>query len=250
MHRIFVSKRAITDDRAALVGAEAHKVRNVLRLAAGDELLATDGRGCDYLLKIERMAKDVVSCQVLATKKPQSYETRSQIVLMQCCLSSSKMDQVIDKATQLGASKFMPVTSEKSKFRGDDSHFKKKVERWARIAQAAALQSGRAVFPPVEAIMPLTKAIQMPSKNDKRLLFSPAGEARAACDVLPELLSDLGRNEKVYLLVGPESGFSDVERITAIKHDFIPVRTGRRTLRAETAPFVALTLVLYHLDEL
>ena len=66
MHRIFVPKRAITDDRAALVGAEAHKVRNVLRLATGDELLATDGLGCDYLLKIERVGPEVVSCQVLA----------------------------------------------------------------------------------------------------------------------------------------------------------------------------------------
>ncbi len=250
MHRIFLPKRAIADDRAALVGAEAHKLRNVLRLATGDELLATDGLGCDYLLRIERMAKDAVCCQVLATRKPQSPETRNQIVLMQCCLSSSKMDQVIDKATQLGASKFIPVASEKSKFRGDDSHFKKKVERWTRIAQAAALQSGRALFPPVQPIMPLTEAIQMPSDCDKKLLFSPGGEARAACDILPELLSELGQNESVYLLVGPESGFSDVERITAIKHDFIPVRMGRHTLRAETAPVVALTLVLHHLDEL
>jgi len=250
MHRIFIPRKAIREDRADVVGAEARKVRSVLRLATGDELLATDGIGCDYLLKIERMTKDVVSCNVLATIKPQCPETRNEIVLMQCCLSSSKMDQVIDKATQLGASKFMPVTSEKSKFRGDDSHFKKKVERWARIARTGALQSGRGIFPPVEAIMPLTNAIQIPSECDKRLLFSPSDEARAACDILPELLSSLEPDESVYLLIGPESGLSDAERTAAMKHDFIPVRMGRRTLRAETAPMVALALVLHYLGEL
>ncbi|MBN2208975.1 MAG: 16S rRNA (uracil(1498)-N(3))-methyltransferase [Candidatus Coatesbacteria bacterium] len=250
MHRIYLPKKAIADGRAAIVGAQAHKVTHVLRLTPGDELLASDGRGTDFVLRIERIGPDLVSCKILATKEPQSAETRNQIVLMQCCLSSAKMDQVIDRTTQLGASRFVPVASEKSKFRGEGSRIKSKVERWYRIAQAAALQSGRAVFPIVEPITPLRKALDLPSHADRRLLFSPYADAESACDVLPKLLSDLNQGEAVYLLLGPEAGFSEAENRAAVRCRFTPVRTGLRTLRAETAPIVALTLVLYHLEEL
>jgi len=250
MQRIYLPKKAIADGRAAIVGAEAHKVSHVLRLEPGDELLASDGRGTDFLLKIERMGPDLVSCKILATRKPRTVETRNQIVLMQCCLSSAKMDQVIDRATQLGASRFIPVASEKSKFRGEDSRVTSKVERWYRVAQAAALQSGRAVFPIVEPITPLRKALDVPSHADKRLLFSPHADAEPACNVLPSLLSDLNQGEAVYLLLGPEAGFSEAENRAAVRCRFASVRTGLRTLRAETAPIVALTLVLYHLEEL
>jgi 16S rRNA (uracil1498-N3)-methyltransferase len=243
-------KRAIAHDQAAIVGAEAHHVRSVLRLGVGDELLATDGLGCDYLLKILRVSPDAIVCDVLGTVQPQTPETRNRIVLMQCCLSSGKMDQVMDRATQLGASRLVPVASEKSKFRGDDSRFRKKVERWSRIASAAALQSGRAVFPPVEPVTPFVRAVEAPSQNGRKLMLSLHAESKPAHEVLPELLSDLGKDDSVYLLVGPEAGFSEVERTAAMRRDFVPVRMGRRTLRAETAPIIALALVLYYLDEL
>ena len=81
-------------------------------------------------------------------------------------------------------------------------------------------------------------------------MFSPHAESKPAHDVLPKLLSNLGKDDSVYLLIGPEAGFSAVERTAAMSHDFMPVRMGRRTLRAETAPIIALALVLHHLDEL
>ena len=250
LHRIFVDRSMIADGNAVIVGAEAHHIRTVLRLKPGDRLVGTDGLGSDYLLQLRRSAPDALVCEVLETAQPQSPESRSKIVLMQCCLSSGKMGQVIDRATQLGVRGIVPVVSEKSKFRGDESRFSKKVERWRRIAKSSALQCGRAHFPVIEPVLPLMQAVKTPTANAVRLLFTTDAEARPARQVLPELLSCLSQHQAVYLLIGPGAGLSPVERRAAVEHGFAGVMAAGRILRAETAPIVALTLVLYHLGEL
>jgi len=250
LHRIFVDRSMIADGRAVIVGAESHHIRTVLRLKPGDRLVGTDGLGSDYLLQLKRSSPDALVCEVLRTTQPQSPESRSKIVLMQCCLSSGKMEQVIDRATQLGVWGIVPVVSEKSKFRGDESRSSKKVERWRRIAKSSALQCGRAHFPVIEPVLPLMQAIRTPTDNAMRLLFTTDTKARPARQALPELLSCLSQSQAVYLLIGPGAGLSPVERRAAIEHGFAAVMVGSRILRAETAPIVALTLVLYHLGEL
>ncbi|RLC48806.1 MAG: hypothetical protein DRH70_00075 [Candidatus Coatesbacteria bacterium] len=250
LHRIFVDRSMVAGGKAAIVGPEAHHVRTVLRLKPGDRLIGCDGLGSDYLLRIERSGPDALVCEVLSIMQPQSPECRSRIVLMQCCLSSGKMEQVVDRAIQLGVSGIVPIVSEKSKFRGDEKQFNRKVERWRRIARSSALQCGRAHFPVIEPISPLMHAIKTPIDNAVRLLFTTDTKARSARQVLPGLLSSPSERQVVYLLIGPEAGLSPVERKTIIEHGFTAVMAGRRILRAEMAPIVALALVLYHLGEL
>lgn len=250
LHRIFVDPSALGEGMVTIVGSEAHHVAKVLRLGVGDELLATDGQGNECLLSIVRIGQHTIVCRILSSREPEAAETRNPIVLMQCCLSSNKMDFVIQKTTEMGAAGFMPVISEKSKFRGDGASFSKKVERWQKIAEAAALQSGRAVFPPVQAILPLTQALKTPSASDAKLLLTCGPESEPAHEALPRLLDGLQEGERVFVLIGPESGLSEVELRASIAAGFAPVRMGKRTLRADTAPIVALALVLNQLGEL
>ncbi|MBN1593079.1 MAG: 16S rRNA (uracil(1498)-N(3))-methyltransferase [Candidatus Coatesbacteria bacterium] len=249
MHRIFVPREAIDGDRVVIVGAEAHHIRTVLRNEISEEFTATDGVGRDYLLKITRFSPEAVVCKVMEERAPETPETLNQVVLMQCCLSSGKMDQVIDRATQLGVSRFIPISSDRSKFRGDEDRSSKKTERWSRIAGAAALQSGRAFFPTVDSVRPLSRALKAASEADVKLLLSPDPDATPAHELLPKALVEIDETACVYLLIGPESGFSEAERRLAVERGFLPMRMGHRTIRAETAPIVALALVLHHLGE-
>jgi len=249
-HRVFVPADAISGQKAVIAGNEAHHIRDVLRLGRGDEVVATDGEGGEYLLRIEAVDAGAILCAVLQEREPACPETACRIILMQCCLSSGKMDFVVQKATEMGASSIIPVTSERSKFRGDPRASVKKVERWRRVARAASLQCGRAVFPKIERIVPLTAALSAPAGRDVRLVFTPDSEASRARDALSGILAGIGDDSKIFLLIGPEPGFSQVERRVVTERGFVPVRLGHRTLRAETAPIVALALVLYELGEL
>ena len=249
-NRIFVPADAVRENEAAIVGAEAHHILHVLRLGPGDDLIGTNGQGNESLLKIERVGPQTVICRIVESRVAVCPETKNRIVLMQSCLSSGKMDQVIDKGTQLGVARFVPVVSEKSKFQGDEARLGKKVERWSRIARASSLQCGRAFFPEVSSIVPLTEAVAFPQKGDKMLLFSPSGDVGTAGVVLPDVLSSLNETSGVYVMIGPESGLSEVEERVALRYGFVPVRMGSRVLRAETAPVVAVALVLSHLGEL
>jgi 16S rRNA (uracil1498-N3)-methyltransferase len=200
---------------------------HTLRLGAGDRLRVFDEAGREHEIVLERVTTREATGRVVATSLA-SQESPLELVLVPALLKHDKMDWVVEKATELGVSRIAPVVTRYTVGRGEP------VERWRRIALAAAKQCGRTRIPAVEAPRPLATALAGAWPGLRLIAWEDETSIR---------LSDLAeRTPAVTMLIGPEGGFDAAEVEAARAAGFSTIRLGRRVLRAETAAVVATAL--------
>jgi 16S rRNA (uracil1498-N3)-methyltransferase len=228
-------------DAVTLIGDEARHLREVLRLKPGDEVHVFNGEGKEFLSRIEESRRDTARLQVIRELEPARPESRLQLTLALALLKGEKFDLVVQKATELGVTKIVPVLTRHADIRlRDESDATKRVTRWQRIAMEAAKQSGRAVVPTVGSVITFASFIETPANIC--LMFSERDG-----DSLAKASQDLGMNaNQITALVGSEGGWSDEEIAAARAVGWRIVTLGGRTLRAETAA-IAVTTLLEHL---
>lgn len=221
--------------------AGAHLVR-VLRLGPGAALSVFDGAGNEHDATIARVRGMRVDVDLGARRDNRS-EAALAVTLLQGISRAERMDWTVQKATELGVVRIVPLKTDHAVVRIDAAAGEKKREHWRSIASSAAEQCGRAVVPHVES--PTTLADYIAAR-------------RAGGDQAPGLLLDPDAPSGLRgldappptglaLLIGPEGGFSANEIRLASTHGFRPTRLGPRVLRTETAAVAALTAlqVLY-----
>lgn len=222
-----------------LRGAEHHYLSCVLRLRPGAEVTLLDGQGRQALGRVEAMHAH----EMTLTVQPPTLATMVQprLVLLAALLKGDKQDFVIQKATELGVRKIVPVQCDRSvpQLLGERSEPKRR--RWQEIAKAAAQQCRRADVPEIAAVQTLDEALQ--SGEGQKLLFYE-GSAPPLAQVL-----DPAAPQVVSLLIGPEGGLTDAEVALAQAAAFSPVSLGPLVLRAETAVVAALAVVGYVLSQ-
>jgi 16S rRNA (uracil1498-N3)-methyltransferase len=203
----------------------------VLRLAAGDAVIAFDGRGNEYAALIERIGKSGVT---LTLGEPQSVDRESslEVTLAQGISSGERMDYTVQKAVELGVTAIQPLASERSIVRLSAERAAKRVAHWQGIAVAACEQSGRNRVPEVLPVASVTGWLAQVPSDALRLTLSPNAES-----TLQELERPQG---SIALLVGPEGGLSPRERDDARAAGFSGLKLGPRVLRTETAALAAL----------
>ncbi|PZA06996.1 MULTISPECIES: 16S rRNA (uracil(1498)-N(3))-methyltransferase [unclassified Meiothermus] len=223
-HRAFAPKLA---PLLTLTGREARHLAEVLRARPGDTLTVFDGEGLEGRAVVRAVEGGVVELEVTATW-PASREVPVPVVLYVALLKGDKLADVVRAATELGATRIIPLVCVYSvpKEIGEG-----KLLRLRRVALEAAKQSGRTTVPEVLAPIPLS-AIPPVEQG----LAAHPGSAVRVRDVL-----DLSR--PITLATGPEGGFSEDEMQTLTERGFTPVTLGQRILRAETAPLALLSLV-------
>ena len=167
----------------------------------------------------------------IGSKSPIDRESPLAVTLAQCVSSGDRMDLTLQKATELGVRRIVPLESERSIVRLSRERADRRVAHWRGIVSAACEQSGRNRVPDVDAITPLDEFLATPGTEELRLLLSP--EASSDLKALPGARA-------VALLVGPEGGLSVAERGRAAAKGFQAVRFGPRILRTETAPLAAI----------
>lgn len=245
MRRFFLPASNIRGDEAKLTGQDARHVKDVLRLGPGDELYLLDGTGKEYRAIIVTILPGEVSCKILEECRRDT-EPRTLITLVQGLPKGDKMDFVVQKATELGASRIIPTVTERSIPRPDPERATGRVERWRRIAKESAEQSGRAVIPEVSGILPFDAAFSLLPCGTLLILPWEVETSRG----LAEALSGADEAREVAVFIGPEGGFSRDEVELARKHGAVTVTLGPRILRTETAGLVVLTIILYERGEL
>ena len=237
----------------SLGAEEARHLRDVLRLRQGDEIYVFDGLGREFHCEVRTIAKDSIDLTVLAEVEPTRPESPLDLTLAIVLLKHEKFDLVIQKATELGVSRIIPLDSERADVRLRDAEdAQKRVTRWRRIALEAAKQSGRARVPEITA--PLTfSSLLMPVVEEKesahsvaRLMFAERG-GRSLAETI-DGFSD--RPTKMVALVGPEGGWTDEEIGLAREGLWDIVTLGGRTLRAETAAIVFAALLQHRFGDL
>ena len=169
----------------------------------------------------------------------------NQSSLYQGLAKGDKMELVIQKAVEIGVSDIFPVAMDHSVVVLEASKAGKKVERWQKIAEAAAKQSKRDIIPTVHQVMPLGQALQ--AKEQDLLLVAYESENQVS---LKEVLQSHKEAKTIGVVIGPEGGLSMEEVEAAVARGGIAVSLGRRILRTETAGLVAATAILYETDNL
>lgn len=230
----FYTAQALTSDATLLLATDASRhIARTLRMRIGDTLCVFDGKGCEAAAKIVSLERDVVSI-ALDVVENVNRESPLHITLAIAVSRGDRMDTVVQKATELGASEIWPLLSERTGVRLDAARWARKHEHWQRIAVSACEQSGRNNLPAVAHPAGLEDVLKRCRSNGDclRLILHP----KAAAEPLPEHCQSL------CLLVGPEGGFSDAEVDLATASGFQSLQLGPRILRTETAPLVALSL--------
>lgn len=233
MSRFFVAP--FSGDTAYLTGQEAHHVARVLRMRVGEELTLCDGEGTDYVCRILSVDDGEVAAQVLY-RRPTASEPTTEVTLYQGLPKSEKMDLIVQKCVEIGIARIVPVAMARSIVKLSVSDGAKKRDRWQKIAASAAEQSGRGIVPTVEQPVSF-KQLLAAVKNEPTITFYEGGG-----EPLSSLVNEQTR--KISLVIGPEGGF-DADEIEQLREVGARIATlGPRILRCETAPLVALSIVM------
>jgi 16S rRNA (uracil1498-N3)-methyltransferase len=251
LHRFFVAPPG--DDRlVAIRGADARHAQRVLRLVEGDRLVAViEGQG-QYIARITGKGPSSVVA-LLESPIETAPEPRAEVWLFQCMPKADKMDLIVQRATELGASGIVPVTSSRTVPRHDSVKPGGRLARWRKIALEAAELSGRLRVPEVPEQVSFLRALEMARDFGIRLMPWEQERAMSLRQALgsPRPEPSCGpQRPRVFLMIGPEGGLSEQEAAQALEAGVAPVTLGPRMMRTENAGAVALAIILYELGDM
>lgn len=255
-HRIVLGPEEVRSNHVLLSRDNTHHVREVLRLRHGGAVRGLvpatgepSGEGYDLVLRIEEMRSGRLACSIEGRVELGS-EPALAVTVCQGLTRSERFEYAVQKCTEIGAWGFRPVITARSIIRLDASRCNQRLGRWRRIAEEAALQSGRARIPEVSDIVRLGELCDLARVSPAQLmLVAYEEETTPLREVLRRATAD-ARPQTAAVVVGPEGGLErgEVEQLAAA--GFIPVSLGPRILRTETAGPVILSLLLYELADL
>ena len=239
MHRFFVLPEDIHDKSVTITGPEAHHLKNVLRLSAGDKIILFDGTGTSYISVITAIKKERVTADIHSFEKEIS--TYPLIILNQPLLPGKKLDFIIQKATELGVHSINLFHARYCKPEKNMSH---KLGRWQRIALEACKQCRRNYPPGIHPPVPFTDIVEKTGDCTAKLLFWEKESGQNLEQALPKA-GMLKTDGTISIIIGPEGGFAEQEISLARKAGFLTVTLGRRILRAETASITTVAIIQY-----
>ena len=245
MPKFFTARENITDTEIRIETEDAKHIRKVLSLSEGDVITVCDGRGLDYEAEIARFEDGAVIC-VIKSSCVCDAEPSVAVTLYQGLPKAAKMDYIIQKTTELGITRIVPVKMARCVVKVESAAAEaKKLERWRKIACEAAKQSGRGIIPEIDGIMTFDEALEDMKKAELR--FAPyecESETRLA-----DVLSGADGIKTAAFMIGPEGGY-DIGEYERLKNAGIDTVTlGRRILRTETAGEAVLAMTMYGLGE-
>jgi 16S rRNA (uracil1498-N3)-methyltransferase len=238
--RVYVTEALAPGKKLVVEDSAANHIMRVLRLRDGETLTLFDGHGGEYGARITGFGRDTVTVEVLEHRAVER-ESGLELTLVQGISRGERMDWVMQKATELGVRRIVPVFTERSVVKLDERQSARKLQHWCAIVIAACEQCGRNYVPEVSAPADFFTAVRATDSAETRLLLSPSATLRAR---------DLPHPKRVTLLIGPEGGLTDNEQEAATKAGFQPVQLGPRILRTETAAIAALAALQHDFGDL
>lgn len=235
MPRFFIDYSPAVGETATLSGTDARHLAGALRVVVGEVVTLCDGQGTDYTCAVTAVERETVTLTVEAAT-PTVAEPSLAVTLYMGLPKGDKMELIIQKAVELGVAAIVPVATARSIVRLDDRDAAKKQQRWQKIADEAAGQSGRGILPVVEKPLSWKQALPRLATENTLLCYEGGGAP------IGRLVSPA--DTRLALVVGPEGGFdpAEVEAVTAAGGRIATL--GKRILRCETAPIAALAVLM------
>lgn len=239
LHRFFLPPDAVLGDHVTFGPEQARQIRAVLRLRPGEQVVVLNGTGMEMVTRLDQVGKEVTG--TIESRRENAAEPATPLVLYQGLLKGAKFEMVLQKGTEIGVSRFVPVITERS-VPGELSVSKQ--QRYQSIVREAAEQSGRGRLPEIALALPFPEAVEMASGKGQIILPWEEEEALHLNQV------PLRPGSPIHLFVGPEGGFSGSEVSLAREAGAQVVTLGPRILRAETAAVATAALLLGRLGEI
>jgi 16S rRNA (uracil1498-N3)-methyltransferase len=237
--RLYVPSLDPRDRTVELPEDEAEHLRRVLRVKAGAAVRLFDGRGREVAARVALVGRAGVTAEIGAPVAS-APEWGVQITLAQAVLKSDKTDDVIRDAVMMGAAAIQPLLTARTEVPAAAFSRGRRLERWHRIAVSSAKQCGRAVVPPVLSPRTLAECLGAAATGVRLILVEPAAMPSGSAGRPPSAAPT-----SAMVLVGPEGGWADDEVVLALSAGCLPVSLGPRTLRADAAPLIALSVLHY-----
>jgi len=234
MRRFYLPDIDAESGHAALTGSEHHHARNVLRLEAGSEVSVLDGRGREFICRIEDIGKKQATLTILEETRAAAPESSLQLTLAAVAIPGEKYDLVLQKAVELGVSKFVPLSSARCELRLHE--IAKKYDRWQRIILDASKQCGRARLMEISEAENIESFTRSSPRDHLRIFFSERDGTSFPAPV---------PTDRITAVIGPKGGWDTSEIETAKEAGFTIITMGGRILRAETAA-ISVTAILQH----
>jgi 16S rRNA (uracil1498-N3)-methyltransferase len=244
VRRFTIAPERISGDRVAFDAAETRHLVRVLRLRPGDLVIAADGHGHAYRVRIVTLGATATG--TIVGPAAAADESRLAISLVQGVPKGDQMETVIRAATELGVARILPALTERTVVRLDAAGWRERARRWQRVAREATKQCGRAHVPVVEPPQPLATWVAGDDQAELRVCLWE-GEGTPLRRVVHGLER---RPRRAAVIVGPEGGLTVEEVALARDAGYLPVTLGRRILRTETAALTAVALLQYTLGDL
>lgn len=249
MHRFFISKSNINAENQTAQITDRDDIRHAakaLRIEVGEKIELCDTEGLEHICEVQLIETEAITCAVLSSEMNKR-ESDVKITLYQGLPKADKLELIVQKTTELGVSRVVPVQMKRSvaKWKHDKSG-DKKVQRWNKIAFEAAKQSKRGQIPQVSAPVTLKQALGELSDYDLVLMPYENESAQG----FGEILNQNTDAKRVAIIIGPEGGIADEEVELLTENGASSVKMGPRIMRTETAGLTAVALVQYALGDL
>ncbi len=246
MHHFFAGVTDIFEDSINIKGDELRHLRDVLRVKEKELVLVSDEKGYDYICETVKLLKESALLKILK-KEESKTELVSKITLFQALPKLDKMELIIQKATELGVYKIVPVMTKRCIQKLDEKKKGHKLERWQEISKAAAKQSKRNIIPQIDSPLKYTEALESALSCKHKLL---AYENDRGIKNTLEKIECIGKGEDIAIFIGSEGGFEEDEIAAAKEKGFEVISLGNRILRTESAGLCILSLLMFHLEDI
>ena len=244
MARFFVKKDAVTDNTITISDKNAFHIARSLRMAVGDTLTVCDDEGAEYFCKLTRIRDEECTLEIISVGVGTT-ESPVDITLYMAYPKGDKLETVVQKSVELGASEIIPFESSRCIKRPAAEKMDKIADRLSRIAEEAAKQCGRSKLPKVSKMIKFSELTAKVGDYDLAL-FCYEGEGATS---LKKTLGSYGRADgRIAVIIGSEGGFSEDEAQAIIEAGASCVNLGPRILRCETAPDYCLSAISYHFE--
>ena len=240
MPRFFMAGGNFAGGTVLMTGADAEHAK-VLRLKIGDRIVICDGDKTDHHCTIKKITPTEVEAEIVESVPCPAEPNVRCVILAGLPKQGERSDYIVQKCTESGACEIVFFVSHRCVAKPDEKGLEKKVQRWQRIAEEAAKQSGRGIIPTVSAVGSFAEALDIAIKTDLPLFMYETGERVE----LKTAIEQAGPITSAAILTGPEGGFEPFEAELAAKIGFKLCSMGPRILRCETAPLAALTALMY-----
>lgn len=246
MHRFYIPPEKWNNNAPALIGAEARHAGKVLRLKKGARIAAFDGRGREVTAEVLSVTSDEIRLRKL--HEGRTPPLRCRITLAQAIPKGKKMDLIVQKAVEIGASEIIPLLSDRTVVNVREEQSQHKQQKWQQIVIEAAKQSGQNWLPMVHTPQSVRDFFAASGSFDLKLIGSLQPDAMHLKAVLAHFDRDhSARPASVLICIGPEGDFTPAELNLARTHGCVPITLGPIILRVETAAIYCLSVLSYEL---